>query len=71
VIGAGAAGCVAAGIAADRVGRTAVASAAMAVCGACCLAVGFFFGASAAALLSIAGLWGAAVVADTGNSRRA
>jgi MFS family permease len=65
VIGAGAAGCVAAGIAADRYGRTAVASAAMAVSGACCLAVGFFFGASEAALLAIAVIWGASVVADS------
>jgi len=65
VIGAGAGGCVAAGIAADRYGRTAVASAAMAVSGACCLAVGFFFGASEVALLAIAVIWGASVVADS------
>jgi MFS family permease len=65
VIGAGAAGCVAAGFAADRWGRTAVASAAMAVSGACCLAVGFFFGVSEAALLAIAAIWGATVVADS------
>jgi len=65
VIGAGTVGCVAAGVAADRYGRTAVASAAMAVSGACCLAVGFFFGASAAALLAIAVIWGASVVADS------
>ena len=65
VIGAGAAGCVAAGFAADRWGRTAVASAAMAVSGACCLAVGLFFGASEAALLAIAAIWGATVVADS------
>lgn len=65
VIGAGAAGCVAAGFAADRWGRTAVASAAMAVSGACCVAVGFFFGASATALLAIAAIWGATVVADS------
>jgi MFS family permease len=65
VIGAGAAGCVAAGSAADRWGRTAVASAAMAVSGACCVAVGFFFGGSATALLAIAAIWGATVVADS------
>jgi len=65
VIGSGAVGCVIAGIAADRVGRTAVASAAMAVSGACCMVVGFFFGASPAALLAVAALWGAAVVADS------
>ncbi len=65
VIGAGAAGCVVAGVAADRFGRTAVASAAMAVSGACCLAVGFFFGGSSAVLLALAALWGVAVVADS------
>ncbi|MFN2431328.1 MAG: MFS transporter, partial [Gemmatimonadota bacterium] len=65
VIGSGAAGCVAAGLAADRLGRTAITSAAMAISGACCLAVGFFYGGSAAALLLLAALWGATVVADS------
>ena len=65
VIGAGAAGCVAAGFAADRWGRTAVASAAMAISGACCVGVGFFFGAHPAMLLTIAAIWGATVVADS------
>ncbi len=65
VIGAGALGCVAAGVAADRVGRTAVASAAMIVSGACCLVVGLFYGGSPAALLLIAVIWGASVVADS------
>jgi len=37
----------------------------MAVSGACCLAVGFFLGASEAALLAIAVIWGASVVADS------
>jgi len=58
-------GCVAAGLLADRYGRTWVASAAMAVSGACCLAVGFLFGGSAASLLAIAVVWGASVVADS------
>jgi len=65
VLGAGAAGCVAAGLAADRLGRTVVASAALAVSGACCLAVGFLFGSSPALLLTVAAIWGAAVVADS------
>ena len=65
VIGAGCAGCVAAGLLADRVGRTLVTSAAMAVSGACCLAVGFFFDAHPALLLAVAALWGASVVADS------
>jgi MFS family permease len=65
VIGAGAAGCAAAGIAADRFGRTLVASASLAVSGACCLLIGLLFGGSPAALLAAATLWGAAVVADS------
>jgi MFS family permease len=65
VIGAGAFGCVAAGRLADRVGRTIIASAAMAVSGACCLVIGFLFGGSAIALLIVAAIWGATVVADS------
>jgi len=65
VIGCGAAGCIAAGALADRLGRPLVAGAAMAVSGACCIAIGFFFGRSPAALLAIAAVWGASVVADS------
>jgi MFS family permease len=65
VIGAGAAGCVWAGRAADRLGRTAVASAAMAVSGACCITIGFLYGGSPIALLAVAAVWGASVVADS------
>lgn len=65
VIGAGALGCVAAGLLADRVGRTVVTSAAMALSGACCLIIGFLFGAHPALLLAVASLWGASVVADS------
>jgi MFS family permease len=65
VIGAGAVGCVAAGLAADRLGRTAVASAAMVVSGACCLLVGWFYDGPPAALLLVAVVWGASVVADS------
>lgn len=65
VIGSGAVGCVAAGLAADRLGRTVVTSAAMVVSGACCVAIGFFYGGSPGALLAVATLWGATVVADS------
>ncbi len=54
VIGCGAVGCVAAGLVADRVGRTVVTSWAMAISGSCCLLIGF-----------LAAIWGAAVVADS------
>ena len=65
VIGAGAIGCVVAGLIADRVGRTVVTSAAMAISGSCCLLVGFLFGGSPVALLLLAVIWGASVVADS------
>jgi MFS family permease len=65
VIGAGAVGCVAAGLLADRVGRTLITSWAMLASGACCLAVGFLFDASPVALLALMCVWGATVVADS------
>jgi MFS family permease len=65
VIGFGAAGCVAAGLLADRVGRTAVTSWAMIASGACCLAIGFLFGGPPALLFAVAAVWGATVVADS------
>src|SRR5437868_604900 len=65
VIGSGAAGCIAAGLLADRLGRTIVASSAMAISGACCIIIGFLYGRSEYALLAIAIIWGASVVADS------
>ena len=65
VIGAGAIGCVVAGLIADRVGRTVVTSVAMAISGSCCLLVGFLFGGSVWPLLLVAVIWGASVVADS------
>jgi MFS family permease len=65
VIGAGAIGCVFAGLVADRVGRTSVTSWAMAISGSCCLLVGFLYGGSALPLLLLAVIWGASVVADS------
>ncbi|MCA1642266.1 MAG: MFS transporter [Acidobacteria bacterium] len=65
VIGAGAAGCVAAGLLADRVGRTLVTSWAMALSGACCVLVGLLFQSHPAVLLALMAVWGATVVADS------
>jgi MFS family permease len=65
VIGAGAIGCVVAGLVADRVGRTVVTSWAMAISGSCCLLVGFLYGGSVLPLLLLAVIWGASVVADS------
>ncbi|MDQ2978004.1 MAG: MFS transporter, partial [Acidobacteriota bacterium] len=65
VIGAGAVGCVAAGLVADRVGRTVVTSWAMALSGACCLTIGLLFSGPPALLVGVAAIWGATVVADS------
>ena len=65
VIGAGAVGCVAGGLLADRVGRTVVTSWAMGISGACCLLAGLLFQANPALLLALMIVWGASVVADS------
>jgi MFS family permease len=65
VIGAGAVGCVVAGLIADRVGRTLVTSWAMAISGTCCLVIGLLYGGSPLVLLLVAAIWGASVVADS------
>jgi MFS family permease len=65
VIGCGAVGCVFAGLAADRVGRTLVTSVAMAVSGACCLVIGLCYSGEPIVLLAVAAVWGGAVVADS------
>lgn len=65
VIGSGAVGCVVAGLIADRVGRTAVTSWAMAISGTCCLVIGLLYGGNPILLLLVATIWGATVVADS------
>jgi MFS family permease len=65
VIGCGALGCVIAGLVADRIGRTIVTSAAMAISASCCLIIGLLFGANPILLLIVAAIWGASVVADS------
>jgi MFS family permease len=65
VIAVGAAGCVAAGLLADRVGRVRVTVWAMAVSGACCLLAGPAFGLHPAVTVTLCLIWGVAVVADS------
>ena len=65
VIGAGAAGCLAAGWLADRIGRTAVTALAMAVSGVCCLVTGLLFDGPLVLLLAVVIVWGATIVADS------
>ncbi|MFQ5678081.1 MAG: nitrate/nitrite transporter [Gemmatimonadota bacterium] len=64
-IAVGGLGAAVAGVAADRAGRTAVTSSSMAVSGACCLAAGPLFGASAWVLAPFCLVWGFSVVADS------
>jgi MFS family permease len=64
-IAAGSAGSLVAGRLADRLGRTVVTSAAMALSGLCCLLAGFFFGGNPWHLSAVCLVWGFAVVADS------
>jgi MFS family permease len=64
-ISAGGVGSVAAGVVADRWGRENVAAAAMAVSGLCALTIGWLGAAPAALIVTLALVWGFAVVADS------
>ena len=65
VVAAGAAGCVAAGALADRLGRTTLTIIAMALSGSSAVAAGLLFGAPTAILLTVVVIWGITVVADS------
>lgn len=65
VIAAGALGSLLAGFAADRLGRTTITIASLAISGTCSIAVGFLYGGHPFALLALCLVWGAAVVADS------
>jgi MFS family permease len=64
-IGVGAIGSVGAGLLADRLGRTTLTMAAMAVSGTCAATIGFLFGGSPAPLVALALVWGISIVADS------
>jgi MFS family permease len=64
-VAAGAVGCIAAGFLADRLGRTTLTIAAMAVSGTCAATVGLLFGAAPAALVALCIVWGISIVADS------
>ena len=64
-IAAGSAGSLVAGRLADRLGRTVVTSAAMALSGLGCLLAGLFFGGNPWLLSAVCLVWGFAVVADS------
>ncbi len=64
-IAAGGLGAAAAGVLADRVGRTAVTSWSMVVSGACCLVIGPLFGGPVWPVAAVCLVWGFAIVADS------
>jgi MFS family permease len=64
VIAAGAAGCVIAGLLADRVGRTVIVIVSLVISGSCALVAGWLF-ASPGLLTVLCLVWGFAVVADS------
>jgi MFS family permease len=65
VIALGALGCWAGGIASDRWGRTTLTMIAMALSGACAVAIGLTFGGAPLLTLLVAVVWGVAVIADS------
>ncbi|HEX6537210.1 MAG TPA: MFS transporter [Gemmatimonadaceae bacterium] len=64
-VGAGAVGCVVAGVLADRYGRTTLTMLAMGVSAACALVVGRMLGGSPVILAGVTLLWGVSIVADS------
>ena len=65
VIAAGAVGCIAAGLWADRIGKAEVTILAMAASGSCAILTGIFFEGPAWLLLPILLVWGVTIVADS------
>ncbi|MBT6094749.1 MAG: MFS transporter, partial [Rhodospirillaceae bacterium] len=61
----GAIGCIVGGYLADRVGRTYLTMAAMAISGTCALTVGFLFGGNPWLLTTLCFIWGISIVADS------
>jgi len=64
-IAAGALGSVAAGVMADRLGRTTLTIAAMAVSGTCAAMIGLLYGGDASLLVGVSIVWGISIVADS------
>jgi MFS family permease len=64
-IASGAIGSVAAGVLADRLGRTTLTIAAMAVSGTCAVTIGFLFGGPPLGLIALGVVWGISIVADS------
>jgi len=64
-IASGAIGSIGAGLLADRLGRTTLTIAAMAVSGSCAATIGLLFGANPTWLIALCIVWGVTIVADS------
>ncbi len=64
-VGFGALGALSGGYIADRIGRTALTIAALAISGLCCVLAGLMFGAAPWMIVTLALIWGVSVVADS------
>jgi MFS family permease len=64
-IAAGAVGCIGAGFLADRLGRTTLTIAAMAISGSCAAGVGLLYGGPPWILVAVCIIWGVTIVADS------
>jgi MFS family permease len=64
-VAAGAIGSIGAGLLADRLGRTTLTIAAMAISGSCAATIGFLFGGNPAWLVTLCLVWGVSIVADS------
>lgn len=65
IVASGALGCLVGGWSADRIGRTAVTIASLAISGACALVMGFTFGGPAWLIVAIGLVWGVTIVSDS------
>ena len=65
IVGSGGLGCIVAGLLADRLGRTTLTIAAMAVSGSSALVIGFAFGGPPILTVLLGIVWGVTVVADS------
>jgi MFS family permease len=64
-IASGAIGCIAAGLLADRIGRTTVTIIAMAISGSCAATIGLLYGGNPWLVLALCVVWGISIVADS------
>lgn len=67
VIAIGGVGAMAAGLIADRIGRTTVTIIALVTSGLCCLTAGLVYGMHPAIVLTLGLIWGVSVIADSGQ----